>query len=394
MILLSIFAGIVAGVLLAPTLSDLVSLAKIAFGRGAERPACRPQELPRFLFLVPAHNEESLIASCVESLRSMRYPAGCVAIWVIADNCSDRTSTLARRAGARCLKRHEPRRPGKPQAIAWALERLPVRDFDAVVIIDADVVVDGAFAAGVARAAPLRGKVVQPYNGVRNPSDNALTRMAAVLSAANHQFAFGLKTRAGLNVPLGAGVSFGSEVLACYGWGAFSIGEDWELYALMTEQGVRTESSPQARLYAEEARSLRQSASQRHRWAAGKLTVLFRYAGRLLRSRHIGPHQKLDAVAELLGTGPAVHLGLVTALAAALLMMNAPAAPGLAIALAVSVLRPATYTLVALAREPDPWRKALAFSYLPFYTLWRIGVQLTALTMLGDKPWIRTERNR
>jgi cellulose synthase/poly-beta-1,6-N-acetylglucosamine synthase-like glycosyltransferase len=391
--LLTLLAAIVAGAFLAPTVSDLVSLAKLARNRGHRPRGHRPNVPPRLLFLVPAHDEEALIGSCVQSLRRMQYPADAFAVWVVADNCSDRTAALARQAGAHCLERADPARPGKPHAVAWALAQLPIRDFDAVAIIDADAVVDTEFARGLAAAGPLRGKVVQPFNGVRNPSDNAMTRMAAVLATANHRLAFAVKTRAGLNVPLGAGMCIGADILARDGWRVFSIGEDWEFYALLTERGARTESAPGARLYAEEARSLRQSAPQRHRWAAGKLTVLWRYARRILRSPRIGTHQKLDAIAELLGTGPAVQAGGATVLAAVLLFTHAPGARLVALALAASLLRPAIYAALALRREPEPWRSAAAFLYLPFYTAWRLGVQVSALTMLGDKPWVRTPRN-
>jgi cellulose synthase/poly-beta-1,6-N-acetylglucosamine synthase-like glycosyltransferase len=390
---LTLLAALVAGAFLAPAVSDLVSLAKLARSPKQRPRRSTPDMPPRLLFLVPAHDEEALIGSCVQSLRRLRYPADAFAVWVVADNCSDRTAALARQAGACCLERTDPARPGKPHAVAWALARLPIRDFDAVAIIDADTVVDPGFARGLAAAAPLRAKVVQPFNGVRNPADNALTRLAAVLATANHGLAFLVKTRAGLNVPLGAGMCIGTEILAREGWQAFSIGEDWEFYALLTARGTRTHSAPRARLYAEEARSLRQSALQRHRWAAGKLMVLWRYAPRILRSPHIGPHQKLDAVGELLGTGPAVHAGLATGLAAVLLFTHAPGARVLALALAASLARPAIYAGLALRRDPDPWRSAAAFLYLPLYTVWRLGVQLTALAMLGDKPWVRTPRN-
>jgi cellulose synthase/poly-beta-1,6-N-acetylglucosamine synthase-like glycosyltransferase len=389
----ALLAAIAAGAFLAPTVSDAVSLAKLACCRARRPRRSTPDIPPRLLFLVPAHNEEALITSCVQALRRLRYPADACAVWVVADNCSDRTAALARQIGARCLERVDPARSGKPHAVAWALAQLPIGDFDAVVIVDADAVVDVAFAQGLAAAAPLRAKVVQPFNGVRNPSDNAITRMAAVLAIANHQLAFALKTRVGLNVPLGAGMCIGTDILARHGWQAFSIGEDWELYALLTEHGVRTESAPGARLYAEEARSLRQSAPQRHRWAAGKLTVLGRYARRIVRSPHIGRHQKLDAIAELLGTGPAVHAGVAAVLAAVLLGMHVPGARILVLALAASLVRPVIYAGLALRRTPAPWRSAAAFLYLPLYTAWRLGVQLTALTMLGDKPWVRTPRN-
>lgn len=393
MILLSLLGAAAACVLLVPTLSDLVSLARLALGKIPVRIADIGAAPPRLLFLVPAHNEETLIGSCVASLRALQYPSDRVAIHVIADNCSDHTAHVARAAGALCMERDVPDLPGKPQAIAWALVRLPLADFDAVVIVDADAVVNAEFAQGLAAAGPLRAKVVQGYNDVRNRRDNALTRMAAVLSAANHRFAFGLKTRVGLNVPLTTGVALGTQVLITHGWQAFSIGEDWELYALLTERGVHTESAPRARIYAEEARSLRQSATQRHRWTAGKLTVLSRFAGPLVRSPRIGPHQKLDALAELMGMGPAVHLGLVAVLVAAVSLTGAPGGVWVATALAASLVRLAIYALIALALGPEPGRTALAFLYLPFYTIWRMSAQLVALRMVGDKPWVRTERN-
>jgi hypothetical protein len=120
--------------------------------------------------------------------------------------------------------------------------------------------------------------------------------------------------------------------------------------------------------------------------------VLFRYGRSLLHSPSISAHQKLDTIAELLGA-PAVHLGLVLLFVVLLLLIHPPGATWVVGALLASLLRPITYALLALVWDPEPWRAALAFSYLPVYTAWRLGVQLTALTMLGDKPWIRTERN-
>src|SRR5205809_2279984 len=123
MMVISLLIGLVAVALLLPTASDLLSLARIATGR--RRRAITPaEELPRLLFLVPAHNEELLIESCVRSLVGMRYPATCYSVVVIADNCTDRTSPLARAAGARCLERHDQALPGKPRAIDRKSTRL------------------------------------------------------------------------------------------------------------------------------------------------------------------------------------------------------------------------------------------------------------------------------
>jgi cellulose synthase/poly-beta-1,6-N-acetylglucosamine synthase-like glycosyltransferase len=392
MVLVTCLVGLLAAVLLLPTASDLVSLLRLALGHS--RPTTRPPaELPRLLFLVPAHDEELLIASCVRSLMRLHYPADRFSAVVIADNCADRTAELARAAGAQCLERHDPRLPGKPRAIAWALTQLPVAQFDAVVIIDADTVVDASFGRALAAAAPLPHKAFQAYFDIRNPGDSPLTRMATVLAAANYRFAYSLKRRAGLNAPLmGNGMCLGTGVLAAYGWQAFTMAEDWELYALYTMQGVPIESLEPAHLYAQEARSLRQSATQRQRWTAGKLTVLGRLVGRLLGSGKIGLAQKLDAVAELTAPGPVVHLGLVIGLSAVTTVLGPPGAEVLGVALWASVIRPLLYTVAGLVVQPNPVHSALAFAFLPFYLVWRVGAAVASLKMLGDKPWVRTAR--
>ena len=58
-----------------------------------------------------------------------------------------------------------------------------------------------------------------------------------------------------------------------------------------------------------------------------------------------------------------------------------------------SLLRPFAYTVAALPVQPDPVRTLAAFAFLPVYALWRLGAAAAAVTMLGDKPWIRTQRN-
>lgn len=392
MIVLTALFSLIAATLLLPALSDLLSLVRV-IGRRSHRKVGVPAEPPRLLVLVPAHNEELLLPACLASLRGMRYPPRQLDVVVVADNCTDRTAELARAVSVQCLERTAPDAAGKPHAIAWALTQLPVSAYDAVVIVDADTEVDQDFAAHLAAAAPLRHKVLQPYNDVSNETENALTRMAAVLSAANHGLAYVLKTRAGLTVPLSVGMCIGTEVLGRFGWTVHSLCEDWELYALLSAEGVRVESVPAARIRAQEAATLRASTTQRQRWTAGKLAVLSKRFWPLLRSRRASLFQKIDGVAELTAPGPAVHLCLVVLLAGAALLLQPPAAGWLAAALLATLVRPAVYTLAALRRDREPLRAVGAFAMLPLYAVWRIWVAVTALGMLGSKLWVRTERH-
>src|SRR5690242_16135801 len=61
----------------------------------AADPAC----LPRIAVLVPAHDEELLIGRLLDSLARLTYPRARHAVYVVADNCSDRTAAIVRATG-------------------------------------------------------------------------------------------------------------------------------------------------------------------------------------------------------------------------------------------------------------------------------------------------------
>src|SRR6185437_6837413 len=282
---------------------------------------------------------------------------------------------------------------GKPYAIDWALSQIELDVFDAMVIIDADCVVDPSFATAIGAAGPLRGRAAQTYIDIRNRSESALTVLGATFSLMRFRLMNALKRCAGLTVPFGNGLVVGMDILRAEGWQAFSICEDWEEYALLTARGVDIENVPAAHTYVQEARSLRQSGSQRRRWAAGKYDVLFGCAGRVLRSHHIGIRQKLDTVAELSSPGPVVALGVALLVAALAAVLRLPGLALLLIALALPIVRLALYVVLALRLEPEPWSTVRALGYLPIYLLWRLMIQLSSLTMIGRGRWVRTERH-
>jgi cellulose synthase/poly-beta-1,6-N-acetylglucosamine synthase-like glycosyltransferase len=81
----------------------------------------------------------------VRSLRDQSYPSDLYQIAVIADNCTDDTAVIARKAGADdVLTRHAPDARGKGQALRWALDQVltwsPV--VEAIVVVDADALAE------------------------------------------------------------------------------------------------------------------------------------------------------------------------------------------------------------------------------------------------------------
>lgn len=393
MIIVSILVALVAAILFLPTLSDLLSLLRVVLLPGRKKGSAGG-ELPRFLVVVPAHNEELLIESCVRSLLGMDYPADRRRVVVVADNCTDRTAELVRTTGGECLERHDLENRGKPHALAWAFGQLPLEEYDAVLIVDADTLVDPAFARTLARHAPLANRAVQGVHGVRNVDESPMTLMAAVLSTALYRFIYPLRSRAGLSVPLtGNGMCIGTTILRERGWRAFSIAEDTELYVDLTRAGYQVEVEPDAIVRSQAARELQQSEAQRTRWRAGRIAILRRLGPEVLLGRGLGVHQRLDMLGELLLPGPLVHFGLVLILWGVLALTTPPGALVLAAALGIPVLRMGLYTLLAIPAQPSPGRTVKAFLYLPVYLVWRMATELKALKMDGDTEWVRTDRH-
>jgi len=381
-----------AAALWLPLLSELLSL--FARWRGAAPTSKPPGDIPRLLFLVPAHNEEMLIVGCVRSLLGMAYPSTHRRVVIIADNCSDATARLAREQGAECLERVDPRLPGKPRAIAWALSQIDLRRWDACIIVDADSTVAPTFGLGVAKLAPLNDIAFQANFGVLNEYESWLTRLGGVLSRCRYEVTYPLKQAAGLNCPItGNGMGFGTNLLIRDGWRAFSITEDSELYAVYTEAGVPIRHASQANLFSQEARSLQQGATQRRRWLAGRLRIIREWAFRLILSPHIGWHQKLDAFVELGLASPVVHLLIaVTIVAAALIAVGGKPGWWIAALAAASLSGVVITTIVVVSNHPQPWRTVFSFLMLPVYAGWRLVVLIGTLSTLRDTTWRKTAR--
>ena len=390
-LMLAVALGGVVAVLWLPLLSELLCLLNRKRDFGTSGPSSG--EVPRLLFLVAAHDEELLIAGCIRSLMGMTYPATQRRVIVIADNCNDSTARLAREQGAECFERTDPTLPGKPRAIAWALGQVDLRGWDACVIVDADSIVAESFGLGLAKLAPLNDLVFQPNNGVLNEFENWLTRLGGLLGRCRFQVTYPLKQSAGLNCPISNGMGIGTNLLIRDGWRSYSITEDTELYAIYTEAGVTMRHASAADLFSQESRSLREGATQRRRWIAGRFRILREWGPRILRSPNIGWRQKVDAFVELALPAPVLHLVVAIAvIAAALLGVHGKLGWWIAYIAIASLSAIVVNTLTAIWRHPQPWRTASSFFMLPVYAAWRLAVILGTLMTVRDTTWRRTSR--
>lgn len=280
----------------------------------------------RFLVLVPAHNEELVIADIIHNLSHMDYPRELYDFYILADNCTDQTAEVARGLGARVLEFHresENSPTGKPIALQKALQELKgyQEKYDLVMFFDADNLVDANLFTEVnSQYVDAQGTadVIQCYLGAKNRMGLVALFYYMSYTITNRFFQFA-KNRMGLNCVIG-GTGFAVNAQYLYergGWTSMSLTEDFELQVEATCEGRRILWNHNVRIYDEKPTRFRASFRQRVRWAQGHWFVAFKNTGRLVGAlfhRRIRFWEFFSTLLYLYSLTPAVFLVLQTTL--------------------------------------------------------------------------------
>jgi hypothetical protein len=280
------------------------------------------------------------------------------------------------------------------------LRRWP-RPYDAVVVVDADSVLNEDFLWFMDEALAGGREVLQGYYGVENPAENWRSSLMTASLAAFHFLRPLGRDRWGLSVGLkGNGMCFARRLVETYGYPAFSVVEDVELALYLLQRGLRVRFVPGAHVYGQMAVSREQADVQRSRWEGGRLELMRRYLAGLLRdgARKRDP-ARLDAAVDLCippFTTVALYTGAGWALALGLLAARPGAGSGALAALWTAALAAeAAYVLFALvlARVPPVVYRRLVFA--PFFAAWKVALyaRMIARPRAGPRDWERTGRH-
>jgi cellulose synthase/poly-beta-1,6-N-acetylglucosamine synthase-like glycosyltransferase len=277
---------------------------------------CFRQEAPpvaaryrRFAVLVPAHNEASVLAPLLESLRGQNYPRNCYRVFVSCDNCTDNTAEVAAAYGAEVLIRSDTSKSGKTWNVRWALTRIPMENFDALAMFDADNLASGNFLARMndyMESCP-GADAIQGVLDVKNPDDNWLTRSYALAYWFTNRFWQLARGLWGLSCTLGGtGLVIRSSTLRRLGWNLESLTEDLEMSTRIVLSGSKVHWNDHAVIYDEKPQDIKISYRQRSRWMQGHYWVCRKYGMKALKSFFAtGRIQYLDLFLYLLAPGKA-----------------------------------------------------------------------------------------
>lgn len=392
--------GFICGVTLLLLL--LLAAYQWVFAIAALLPSARTRRVSgqrsRIVVLIPAHDEESGLTATLESLRRADYPAGRLRVVVIADRCRDATAAIAMRSGVQCLERSEGE-PGKGAAIAWAVEQCRRRGtpFDALLVVDADTVVDRDALLAFDDALRDGQEVQQGYNYLSNPWESPFTRIIAVTSVLRNELFYAGKERLGMTSMLsGTGMCFSRRIIERLGWSAFSVGEDWEFSVALLLAGERIHFNRHARVRAAESHGFRQASTQRLRWASGRHGVAAANTGKLisagLRQRRL---ELWDAALTMFAPTYSSQgtLVIVSLAAAAYLRHDAMWSALLPLALGTAALL-CGYFATGLMRTEAPMRALGGLLLVPAFLPWRASIELLGALGYGRTRWVRTSRMR
>lgn len=238
----------------------------------------------RFMAIIPAHNEEAVVENLIMSLQKQDYPKDFYDIYVIADNCTDNTAKIAKKAGTIVYERFDSMHKTKGAALNWFLKQKIEEDapYDAFCIFDADNIVDVNFLKAMNRKLCQGETVVQGYRDIKNPTDSWVTAGYAIFYWTMNRFYHLARYNIGLS-PLinGTGFMVRFDQIKPDGWNTVTLTEDIEFSLKQIIKGEKLGWARDAIVYDEQPVGFKQSWSQRSRWTVGHIQCIGEYTGKL-----------------------------------------------------------------------------------------------------------------
>ena len=240
----------------------------------------------KFAVLIAAHNEEKVISGIIKSLKAQTYSPDMYDIFVIADNCSDKTAEIARSLGAGVIERFDETKKGKGFALEYAFDYIFSlnKGYEYAAIFDADNIVDKDFLFYINRKINTGARAVQGYLDSKNPYDSWLTISYSLWYWINNRLAQLSRDNLGIGARLGGtGLAIDLELIKEFGWGATCLAEDTEFTLKLVLSDIKVAWEHSAVVYDEKPIGMDTSWNQRTRWTQGIYDAFGKYIGPMLK---------------------------------------------------------------------------------------------------------------
>jgi cellulose synthase/poly-beta-1,6-N-acetylglucosamine synthase-like glycosyltransferase len=342
---------------------------------------------------MPAHNEGAGIGDACRAARAQLVEKD--RFLVVADNCSDDTSAIARSAGAEVIERHDNSKLGKSYALEFGVRHLATSPPDVLVVVDADCTLADGSLEHLSRACIATGRPVQAIYWMRSrPGANLKVRIAGFAGVVKN-FARPLGYhRLGLPCMLmGTGMAFPWPVIQRADLATGHIVEDMKLGLDLARKGSPPVLCPEAEIASYFPDTTHGFRSQRTRWEHGHIALIAAEAPGLIWHALKERDGALLAMAVDLSVPPLALLALlvVTACGAAVVLAVASgqmrplwAAATISMLLFISIL-------VAWWRFARTVISLRELAFAPLYAVSKIPIYIRYLYR-RQVDWVRSAR--
>ena len=259
------------------------------FGRKKEKEV---RENLRFAALIAARNEEECITNSIGSLMRQNYPKELLDIYVIPNNCTDNTESIAKEHGAKIIEVASTVKC-KGSALKVAMDKLE-NDYDAFVVFDADNELNEEFISSMNKTLGNGYRVAKSRIQAKNRENSTIATCYDIHFATANQFLNRARVKIGMSARvIGTGLAIKTEFLKeIGGFRTDTITEDAEFYAICASKGEKIGFCEDAIAYDEQPLDFKTSLVQRRRWMSGIMQVFAYKLGDL----HEGLSQKRSRV--------------------------------------------------------------------------------------------------
>lgn len=235
--------------------------------------AMRKKDFYSYLILYPAYNEDRVIVNSVQNFLAQYYPYDSFHVAVISDHMQPETNEkLAALPITLLLPVFD--KSSKAKAMQYAMDQIK-DDYDFIVILDADNVVEPHFLEQLNTECAKGYKAIQCHRCAKN-SDNDVAVLDGVSEEINNTIFRKAHNRIGLSSALiGSGMCFDYQWFKENVYKLSTVGEDRELEAQLLLQKVFIKYEPDIHVFDEKVSSKDNFQKQRLRWMTAQIQSLF-----------------------------------------------------------------------------------------------------------------------
>ena len=254
--------------------------------------------LKHYAVLISARNEENVIGQLIDSINNQTYKGG-ITTFVMADNCTDNTYSEAIRHGAVAYMRKSTTQIGKGYAVEALLKNIEKdypEGFDGYFVFDADNILTPNYIEEMHKCHMQGNEAITSYRNIKNYGDNWISSGYGLWFLRESMYLNYTRHKIGASAAIsGTGFFFSRSVLKDIGgWPFHLLTEDIEFTINRVCKGRKIAFCRSAVFYDEQPTSLKQSVTQRMRWARGYLQVFQKYGKDLIYEMFHGNFAAFD----------------------------------------------------------------------------------------------------